>query len=329
MKYRARLALLALPCTTIAPIQARAQAPAYPTKTITFVVPAPPGGAVDIIARAMATEMGRRMGQTIIVDNKPGATGMLAAQTVARAAPDGYTLLITHSTPILAAPYLYSKMAYDPKTAFAFVSQICTGQLLFVVNPAKVPVKNMTEFMAWAQKNKGHVSYGSYGIGSQGHLMGAYMSESRNLDMLHVAYKGEPPMLQDLMGGQINWAIATSGTAAPQIQSGRLRGLAVMGDHRLPELPDVPTMAEAGFPQTEYKTMGWVALLAPAKTPAPVLARLEKEARAAAMLPAIKTQIESFGFEPLGTTSEQFRRDFQASSPVIERLIKLSGAKVE
>ena len=303
-------------------------AQSYPSKPITIVVPAPPGGVVDVLTRVMAEDLAKRLGQTVIVDNKPGASGMLAAQTVARAAPDGYTVLVTYSTPILNAPYMFAKMPYDVRRDLSFVSQLYTGQLLLATN-TQVSAKTMREFVAWAEKNKGKLNYGSYGIGASGHLMLAYLSHSRSLDMTHVPYKGEPPMLQDLVGGQITLAVGSAGSLAPLIASGRLRALAVLGDRRVKDLPGVPTMAEAGFPDTEFKTSGWIGMLAPAALSAPILARLEKESIAAMQTTAMKARLQVYGMEAIGAGGAEFRRDFEAMSPVVERMVKTSGAKAD
>ncbi|MBB3176661.1 tripartite tricarboxylate transporter substrate binding protein [Variovorax sp. Sphag1AA] len=324
MKKRTFLALAALTCCS--PF---AGAQTYPTKPITLVVPSVAGGAVDVIARSLADEMSKRMGQAIIVDNRPGAAGMLAAQYVARANPDGYSVLVTHSGPILNAPFLFAKVPYDVKRDLSLISQLCTGQLVLAVNTTITPAKTMKEFVAWAERNKGNVSYGSYGIGTAGHLMGSYLSDSRKLDMVHVAYKAEAPMLQDLIGGQVAWGIASTGSLAPHVATGRVRILAVMGDHRMPDYPNVPTMAEAGFPDSEFKTVGWIAMLGPANLPPPVLARLEQEARAAVQTTTMKARFQAFGMEVMGTTSAEFRRDFDATAPISERMIRNSGAKVE
>ncbi|MBF6989239.1 MULTISPECIES: tripartite tricarboxylate transporter substrate binding protein [unclassified Cupriavidus] len=323
MKWKALLGAVALA------VSAAAQADSYPSRPITFVVPAAAGGAVDSIARALAEVVGRQMGQPVIVDNKPGAGGMLGTQYVARAAPDGYTVLVTASGPVLTAPFMYAKVPYDVRRDLTFVSQICTGQLVLAVNPQKVPAKTVKEFMAWAQQHKGSVTYGSYGVGSAAHLMGSYFSESNRLDMTHVAYKGESPMVQDLIGGQLDWAIGTVGVMAPHIQNGRLRPLAVLGDRRPAELPNVPTMSESGFPQPEYRPVGWAAMLAPANVPPAVLARLEQEVRAAVQTTSMKARFQIFGMYALGTSAAEFRRDFDATVPVTERLIRASGARID
>lgn len=322
MRKKAILAVAALAWSALCGAQA------YPARTITFVVPAPPGGATDTIARALAEDMGKRLGQTIIVDNKPGAAGMLAVQTLTRAAPDGYTLLITHSAPIMNTPYLYSHVSYDVRRDLAFVSEICIGQIVFAVN-SKIPARNMQEFFDWAAQNKGKVSYGSYGTGSFPHLLGAYLNQSRGLDMTHIAYKGEAPMVQDMIGGNISWAIGSVSTLGPQIQSGRLRALAIVGKQRVKALPNVPTLSEAGLKDQELSPPGWVGLMARSGTPAPVLAQLEAQAREAVNSAAMKERFQSLGLEPVGSTSAEFKRDFETLEPVMARLIKSTGAKAD
>jgi len=300
----------------------------YPSRTITIVVPAPPAGATDVLARVMADELGKRLGQTVIVDNKPGASGMLGASTVARSAPDGYTLFMSHATPIYYAPYMFAKVPYDVQRDFAFITEICSASLVFAVGK-DVPVRSMKELVGWAQANKGKVNYGSFGVGSSSHLLMAHLSESRHLDMVHVAYKGEAPMIQDMIGGQIPMGLGTLGTMAPHIASGSLRPLAIIGDKRLPEMPNVPTMAEAGFTDEEFKPIGGVMLTAPAKTPPAVLARLEKEARAVVQTAAMKARFQAFGLVGMGNSSADFRKNLEASAPVIQKLVKVSGAKVD
>ncbi len=300
----------------------------YPSRPITFIVPTPAGGSVDSLARTLAEEMRKRMGQAIIVENKPGAAGMLAAQTVARAKPDGYTVLVTHSTPIANAPFLYSKMAYDVRRDFAFVTQLWEAEFVLAVNK-DVPANNVKEFLAWAAKNKGKVSYGSYGIGSFGHLVGAYLSQSKGLDMTHIAYKGVAPMVQDLIGGQISWCVVAPSSLASYFPSGRARALAAFGDHRFMDLPNVPTMAEAGLAEPEYKPVSWAGMMVPAGTPGPVLARLEKEARAAIQTPTMKSRLQVFTMAPIGNSPAEFRRNVETTLPVIERMVKISGAKAE
>ncbi|MGY2488967.1 Bug family tripartite tricarboxylate transporter substrate binding protein [Cupriavidus sp. CP313] len=309
-------------------VHASCFAQAYPARPITFVVPAPPGGALDSLSRTLAEEMGKRLGQPIVVDNKPGAAGILAVQTVTRAAPDGYTVLVTHAAPIINTPHLSPKVPYDVRRDLAFVSQVAVGPVMLAVS-RDVPARNMKEFLAWAAQNKGKVSYGSYGVGTFGHLVGVQLNKTRGLDMVHVAYKGEAQVAQDVLAGNIAWGVISLGTLKPQIESGRIRPLAVFGDRRAQAMPDVPTMAEAGLDDPAYRPAGWIGLLVRSGTPAAVVGRLEQEARAAAYSAPMTKRLQLSSSEPVGGTSAQFRQEFEKTEPVVRHLIETSGVKAE
>ncbi len=301
----------------------------YPTRPVTVVVPTPPGGSTDVVGRALAEEMGKQMGgKTFVVENRPGASGMLGTQAVARANPDGYTLLFAHALPIYFASHVFSKVPYDVRRDFAFVTQICNASLVIGIN-SEIPARTMQEFIAWAGANKGKVTYGSFGAGSPGHIASAYLSETRGLQMSHVPYKDEAPMIQDIANGSVQWGIGTAGAMGPMVKSGRLRLLAVFGTSRLETLPDVPTMAQAGLTEPEFRPMSSMMVMAPAGTPAPVLARLEAQARAATRTAAMKARFQAYGCSPVASSSEQFRKDFEAMSPVIERLVKVTGVRAD
>jgi tripartite-type tricarboxylate transporter receptor subunit TctC len=318
-----RITAMFLSAMAIAP----AQAQEYPSRPITMVIPAAPGGATDILGRVMAEELGKRLGQPVIIDNKVGASGMIGAQAVARAAPDGHTLLMAYSTPIFYAHHVFSKVPYDVRKDFDFISEVAATSLVVTVNAERVPARNMKEFMAWAKANKGKLNYGSYGVGSAGHLMSAYLNQSRDLGMNHVAYKSEGPYLQDLAAGNVPWGMGTLGPTLPFLKSGKLRVLAVLGPKRLADLPDVPTMTEAGFPDPEFNTVAWFTLLAPVDTPKPIVQRLEKETITVIQSTAVKARLQVFGMDQVKGGAEQFRKDFEAANPVIEKLVKISGAK--
>lgn len=307
---------------------AQAQTSSYPSRPITLVVPAGAGGGTDVVARVLADQLGKRLGQAVVVDNKTGASGMLGTQAVARAAPDGHTLLVAYSTPVFYVQHIFAKVPYDMRKDFEFISELAATSLVLMVND-KVPAKNMKEFMAWAQANKGKVNYGSYGQGSAGHLMSAYLSESRKLDMTHVAYKSEAPYVQDLAGGVVSWGLGTVAAAQGVIKDNRVRPLAIFGPRRLADLPDVPTMAEAGFADPEFNTVAWFTLLAPKGTPQPILQRLEKETVEIIHSTAMKARFQVFGLEGVEGGSAQFRRDFDAVDPIIQKLVKISGVKAE
>ncbi len=323
MRFKKTLAsLLLLACSGLAAAQD------YPTKPITLVVPAGPGGGTDILARAMAEELGKRLKQPIVVDNKTGASGMIGTQAVARAAPDGYTLLFSYSAPIYYARHMYAKVPYDVTRDLAVLSEVASNTLVLVVNK-DVPVRNMKEFMAWAQQGKGRLSYGSIGVGSAGHLAAAYLNESRHLDMVHAAYKSEAPLAQDLGAGIVPWAMGTLAPMLPFLQNGMVRPIAVLSDQRLPALPEVPTMKEQGCADPELRTMAWFVLAAPAKTPKPILDMLEKQAREIAQSPLMKARFQVLGLDGVGGSAADFRKNYEATGPVIEKLVKISGARNE
>ncbi|MDK3023422.1 tripartite tricarboxylate transporter substrate binding protein [Cupriavidus taiwanensis] len=314
------LGLLAWSCAGLAQ--------SYPTRPLTIVVPGPPGGATDTLARALAEDMGKRLGQPIVVDNKPGGGGVIAVQAITRGPQNGYTLLLTHSAPLINTPHLYPSVPYDVRRDLAFVTEVAVGKVVLAVR-RDVPAANVQEFLAWAAKNKGKVSFGSYGVGSFPHLVGAHLNTTRGLDMTHIAYKGEAPMAQDLLAGNIAWAIGSVTTLGPHIKSGRLRALAVMGNKRIKEMPEVATIAESGFADQELRAPAWLGLLARSGTPADILARLETEARASVQSPAMQARLEALALEPVGNSPAEFRQEFEATEPAMARLIKASGAKAE
>jgi len=322
MGIKSVLAFLALGLAAMA----SAQTANYPNRPVTLIVPAGAGGGTDVVARVLADELGKRLGQAVVVDNKTGASGMLGTQAVARAAPDGHTLLVAYSTPIFYAHHIFAKVPYDIRKDFEFISQLAATSLVMMVN-ADVPAKNMKEFMAWAQQNKGKVNYGSYGQGSPGHLMSAYLSDSRKLDMTHVAYKSEAPHIQDLAGGVVSWGLGTIAAAQGALKDKRIRPIAIYGPKRLAELPDVATMAEQGFADPEFNTVAWFTLLAPAGTPKPILQRLEKETVEIIHSTAMKARFQVFGLESVPGGAARFHKDFDAVDPVIQKLVRISGVR--
>jgi len=322
MRIKTFLAMAALACSGLAWGQS------YPNRPVTIVVPAGAGGGTDILARAMADELGKRMKQTFIVDNKTGASGMIGTQAVARAAPDGYTLLLAYSAPIYYARHMFAKVPYDVSRDLAVVSEVAANNLILVVN-SELPIKDMKDFMAWAQQGKGKLSYGSIGIGSAGHLAAAYLNESRGLAQAHVPYKSEAPFAQDLAGGIVPWGMGTLAPMQAHIQSGKVRPIAVLAENRLPALPNVPTIKELGFADPELRSMTWFTFAAPARTPQPILDLLEKHAREIAHSPEMKVRFQVLGLDPIGGSAAQFRHNFETTRPVLERLVKVSGARTE
>ena len=324
-RFSARLALAgALLCLCAG---AHAADP-FPSKPIRLVVPFAPGGATDILARVLAEKLAQRLGQPVIVDNKAGAAGIIGTDNVAKAPPDGHTLLLSLSNAMLTNVFLYEKLPYDPRKDLTLVSQIATAPLALVVHPS-VDAKSAPELLKYVSAHKGKVAYGSYGIGTYPHLAGALMSAAQQADMSHVAYKGEAPMMQDLVAGQIQMAYASVLQAKPFIDSGRIKVLGVTGERRVAVLPNVSTLMEQGLKDEAYRVTGWLAIGLPAKTPADIVKRVADEVRATCEISDVRARITAMGFEIKCSTPEAFTAQYQLELPVWERLIRQSGAKLE
>ena len=274
----------------------------YPSRPVRIIVPSPPSGGTDIVARVLASHFSSALGQQFFVENKPGAGNVIGIEAAARAAPDGYTLLVTAST-IALNSVLYKKVPYDPVRDFAPITLAATAPNILVVNP-KLPIKSVADLIAAAKAKPGELSYGTPGIGTSPHLCMELFKSMAGIDLQHVPYKGTAAAVMDVIGGQIQVAFATALTAKPLIDSGRLRALAVSGPRRVAALPDVPPVAEAGVPG--YEAMQWYGLLAPAGTPAAIIERLHREAMVALRSPEMKTRLAADGAEPLGTTPAEF-----------------------
>jgi len=324
-----RRALLLCATASVAALCMQAQAQnAYPNKPIRMVVPFAAGGATDVLARVLGQKMSAGLGQPIIIDNKPGAAGIIGTDAVAKAAPDGYTIVLGLSNSLMTNEFLYEKLPYDTQRDLTLVYQIAMAPLVLVVHPS-VPAKTGPELLKYVVANKGKVAYGSYGVGAYPHLAGAHMSLATQSDMSHVAYKGEAPMMQDLIGGQIQMAYASALVAKPHIDSGKIRALGVTGERRMSTLPNVPTLAEQGMKDEAYRVTGWLAVAMPAKTPKPIVDRIAEEVRKATQQPDVRERVAAMGFEIKDSSPELFAAAWKAERPVWERLIKQSGAKLE
>lgn len=301
---------------------------AYPSKPVRFIVPFNPGGATDIVARMLGESMSKRMGQPIFVENKGGAAGMLGTDQVAKAAADGYTLALSLSTSLMINQFLYSKMAYNPQKDLLMLSQIASAPVTLVVHPS-VPASNMKELLAWVQTNKGKVSYGSWGVGSYAHLGGAYMSKTTGADMTHVAYKGEAPMIQELIGGQLQLCFSSAQNTKSFIDSGRLKAIGVTGRQRMTVLPNLPTIYEQGVTDEAYAIVGWVAMAAPAGMPKEIVDQIYAQVRESAKDAKVQERIAGAGFLPMFSSPEEFAQAYAREMPVWKNLIELADARLD
>ena len=301
-------------------LTAHAQAPGYPAKAVTFVVPFAAGSATDLLARALAQSVGNDSKQPVVVDNKGGASGMIAAQFVAKAPADGYTVLITTNTTHAANEHLYKKLSYDPVKDFVPVTGLGKGGQVLVVN-ANAPYKNVGDLLAAAKKDPGKLSFGSGSASSR--VAGEMLKQLAGVDILHVPYKSNPLAITDLLGGQIDLMITDTSTGVPQVKSGKLRALGYSTQKRSAQLPEVPTIEEAGV--KGYNMGYWFAAYVPAGTPAPVVARLNELLGKATQSAAAKSFFETAGSEAWTTTSEELAK-FQASeTQTWGKVIKAAG----
>jgi tripartite-type tricarboxylate transporter receptor subunit TctC len=247
---------------------------------------------------------------------------------VAKAAPDGYTVLVGLTQSLLTNQFLYEKLAYDPRKELGLVTQVATAPLMLLV-PAVSKIQTVADLQREMRGTAAGGNCGSWGAGSYPHLACAHMAQSWKTAITHVAYKGEAPMLQDLVGGQLSFTFASIVSAKPYLDGGKLRAIAITGEQRMPQLPTLPTFAEAGFADAEYRMSGWLALAVPHGTPKPVIARLQQVAQQALASPELAKRFEMLGMVPIGSTPEQFLQSYDAAWPVWERLVKASGAKLD
>jgi tripartite-type tricarboxylate transporter receptor subunit TctC len=321
-----RRLLLVAAALILTAASASAQQAAWPTKPIKLINPFPTGGPVDIVARVVALQLGNRLGQQIVVENRPGAAGAIGSEAVAHAPADGYTLLIGSSATHAISVSLYPNLPYNPMTDFAPISLVARIVHVIVVNPA-VPATTMKELIDLARAKPGELNFGSPGSGTNMHLVCEMLKTRFNIDLVHVPYRGGPPAMQDLLTNRVQMMCDFIPQSLPQIRGGALRALAVTGPGRSPQLPDVPTMAEAGIP--DFVTTAWLGLYAPAATPTWMVDRLYKEMVAVAADPEYRQRINDAGAETVTMAPADFRR-FQATE--IKHwgdVVRASGAKVD
>ncbi|WP_375789632.1 Bug family tripartite tricarboxylate transporter substrate binding protein [Bradyrhizobium sp. Pha-3] len=278
-----------------------ARAADYPTRPIKLVVPYAAGGPTDVLGRLVGEYLGRDLKQVVVVENKAGAQGAIGAEAVARSDPDGYTLFVTAASIFVLNPLLYKKLPYDPARDFRLLSVITDAPLIMEVHPS-VPAKTIAEFVAYAKKNPGKLNFGSAGTGGTVHLAGEMFKQMAGVEMTHVPYKGAGPALQDLLSGNIQLMFDTLGTALPPVKSGMLRALGVSSAERIPDLPDLPTIAESGYP--DYAVSVWYGIAAPSKVPDEIAGKIKASLDRALNDEAFRASLVRIGFPPLRVKSQ-------------------------
>jgi len=297
MNWRAVTAF-AFGLVTMAP---QGHAAEYPTRAIRLIVPYAAGGPTDVLGRLVGDYLGRDLKQTVVVENKAGAQGAIGAEAAARSEPDGYTLFFTAASLFVLNPQLYKKLPYDPEKDFRMLAVITDLPVLMEVHPS-VPAKTVAEFVAYAKQNPGKLNFGSAGTGGTTHLAGEMFKQMAGVDMVHIAYKGAGPALQDLLSGNIQLMFDTLGTAVPPVKAGLLRPLAVSSAQRIADLPDVPTMAEAGYP--DYAVSVWYGVAAPSKVPDDIMQKIKASLDRALNDDAFRAALDKASFAPLRPKSQ-------------------------
>jgi len=318
-------ALILVATVFVAFYMSTARAQDYPSRPVRVVVPFSPGGAVDGPMRVIAQELSRRFGNQVIVDNRPGAGATIGTEVVAKAAPDGYTLLLASQTNAISAT-LYPKLSYDPIEDFVPISLIGREPGVLVVHPS-LPVKTFQEFVVYVKERPGQVDYASSGNGSGQHLFVALLASMTGMKMNHVPYRGSGQATADLLGGQVQVSIPGTAGMVGHIKAGKLRALAVTGAKRSPQLPDVPTVMESGVPG--YEAYVWMGLLAPKGTPAPIIDKLLRELMQVLATSEVKTYMASASIEIVGSTPAEFGAFFRAEKELWAKVIRETGAKID
>ena len=300
-------------------------AQSWPTKPVRMIIAFPPGGPTDLVSRVLAQKLSEQLGQQVIVDNKPGAGGNIAAELAARAAPDGYTIFYNTSA-IVIGPALYGKVNYDTLKDFAPVLRTASVPMVLVVNP-QLPARSVKEFVDLAKTRSGALNYSSSGTGTITHLASAMMSTQTGIQTQHIPYKGSAPGLVDLASGQTQFMIDTINTVLPYVRDNRLRGLAVTSAKRSPLLPDLPTLAEAGI--SGFEAAAWQGIVVPTGTPNEIVQKLNAEVNKALMHPDIRSRLAAQGADILGGTPAEYATYLRSEMPRWAKAVKDSGAKAE
>jgi tripartite-type tricarboxylate transporter receptor subunit TctC len=322
----ARAALIAAAASMLAPALPAAASDDYPKRELRLVVPFPPGGGADILARTIMPKVAEVLGKPIVIDNRQGAGGNVGAEVVARSAPDGYTLLYGTNGTHAINPSLYRNLRFDPAKDFAPVSQMTTIAAMLIVNP-QLPVNSVGELIAYARANPGKVNFASAGNGTTSHLAGELFKTMAGIDIVHVPYRGGALAVTDLMSGQVQMMIDVMPNAYPLAKDGRARGLAVSTATRYPGAPEYPTIAESGLPG--FEASAWDGIFVPAGTPAPIVAKLNAAVRQALEDPQIAEALRARGAQPSPSSPDAFARHIERSAERWARAVRASGAKID
>jgi tripartite-type tricarboxylate transporter receptor subunit TctC len=311
--------------TASAQVQKPSAQAQWPTKPLRIILPYPPGGGTDFLGRIVGQKLAEALGQPVIPDNRPGANSNLGAEFAARSAPDGYTLLLTNMSHAVNASF-YPRLGYDIVKDFAPVSLLASHPHVLVVHPS-LPVKSVRELIALAKTRPGQLDYSSAGVGSSPHLAAELFDTMARIKMTHIPYNGGSASVVAIMGGQVQLGFPTTPTAIPQLKSGKLRGVAVTSAQRAPSIPDLPTISESGLPG--YEIIIWYGLLVPAGTPSDLIARLHAESVKLLNAPDVRERLSAAGFEPIGTTPEQFGPYIRDEVAKWAKVVKATGIRAE
>jgi tripartite-type tricarboxylate transporter receptor subunit TctC len=322
MTMKRRLFAILLPLLVATSVQAQSNWPSQPIK---FVVSQSAGGSIDIAARLIGQKLGNALGQAVVIDNRAGANGMIAGEAVARA-NDSHTFLMTSPSALTINQHIYKKVPYDTLRDFAPVTQTTSISFLLVVNTAS-PYKTVADLINAAKAKPGAVRFASAGIGNQSQLAAELLADAAGVNMLHVPYKGEAPAINDLLGGQVDFIFGTMPALLAQVKAGKLRALAVGQTQRSAAAPDIPSMAEAGYPGVAVS--GWTAIVAPAGTPAPVLKRLQEEVAKVLAMPDVRETLSKAGADPVGSSPEQFAAFIRSETVKWGAAVKRAGITPE
>ena len=305
---------------------AGAQTGDYPNRPLKLITPFTAGGAIDTLCRVIGERLAQRLGQSVMVESIPGANTIVGAQALLRAAPDGYTFMITTMSTALNNRILYTKLPYDPEKDLAPITQLSYGTVL-LVGPGGAPYKDLQSFIEWARAQKRPISYGSWGIASWGHLAGEILKREAGLELTHIPYKGEVLAVTDVRNGSLDVTFTSPISAKPLIAAGAIKAIAMTGPQRSAAMPELPTFTEQGVRNVDLPV--WVAVYAPAGTPRPVLERLRSELKAITAQPDIIEKMTAQGQTPIVNTAEEFMANYRTEYPRWDVLIKASGAKIE